>query len=93
MGATIEIQVPETLQSWGFDHEKIQHCVLEWIVLTLFTDERISSGKAAALLGISRIEFLNLLRKRGIAYVDFSAEELDEEFAAVEALKSMSNHP
>ncbi|MCP4699625.1 MAG: UPF0175 family protein [Gammaproteobacteria bacterium] len=89
MNTAIEIQVPSVLQNWGFDKDKIQRYALEWMVLTLFTEEHISSGKAAALLDISRIEFLGLLRKRGIAYVNFSVEELDEEFAAAEALKPL----
>ncbi len=60
--------------------------MIEWLVLSLFTEERVSSGKAARLLNISRIVFLALLRKRGIAYVDYSEEELAEEFAAVNKL-------
>ncbi len=58
----------------------------EWLVLSLFTEERISSGKAARLLNISRIEFLALLRVRGIAFIDYTDDELAEEFEAVEAL-------
>ncbi len=46
----------------------------------------MSSGKAAGLLSMGRIEFLALLKKRGIAYINLSADELDEEFAAIEAL-------
>jgi predicted HTH domain antitoxin len=60
--------------------------VAEWLVLSLFTEERISSGKAARLLNISRIEFLALLRVRGIAFIDYTDDELPEEFEAVEAL-------
>ena len=56
-------------------------------VLSLFTEGRISSGKAARLLGVSRIEFLDLLRRRGIAYVDMTSEELAEEFAAVRSMQ------
>jgi len=61
--------------------------VIEWLVLSLFKDERISSGKAAQLLGITRIEFLALLRRRGIAYVDYSPDEVAEELAAVKSLQ------
>jgi predicted HTH domain antitoxin len=57
------------------------------LVLSLFTEGRISSGKAARLLNISRVEFLALLRARGIAYVNYTPDELYEEFAAVEALE------
>lgn len=58
----------------------------KWLVLSLFTEDRISSGKAARLLNISRVEFLALLRQRGISYIDYSEDELADEFAAVERL-------
>jgi predicted HTH domain antitoxin len=57
------------------------------LVLSLFTEGRISSGKAARLLNISRTEFLALLRSHGIVYVNYTPDELAEEFAAVEALQ------
>jgi hypothetical protein len=37
-------------------------------------------------LGLTRIEFLALLRRRGIAYVDYSPAEIAEELAAVNTL-------
>jgi predicted HTH domain antitoxin len=87
MSETImEIRVPAPLLQLGIDREEVQQRVLEWLVLSLFTEERISSGKAARLLNLSRIDFLALLRKRGIAYVDYSDDELADEFAAVEKL-------
>jgi predicted HTH domain antitoxin len=66
---------------------EIQRRINEWIVLSLFIEERISSGKAAQLLNISRVEFLSLLRKYGITYVNYSSDELEEEIAAIQALE------
>jgi predicted HTH domain antitoxin len=85
--ATFEVRVPVPLVRLGFDQNEIQHRLAEWLVLSLFTEGRISSGKAARLLNISRVEFLALLRARGIAYVNYTPDELSEEFAAVEALE------
>ncbi len=84
---TFEVRIPAPLLQLGFDRNDIQHRITEWIVLNLFTEGHISSGKAACLLNISRIEFLALLRARGIAYINYSPEELAEEFAAVQLLK------
>lgn len=85
--ATFEVHIPSSLLEFGLDKEQVQQNINEWLVLSLFTDGQISSGKAARLLDITRIEFLTLLRKRGIAYVDYSAEELKEEIDTVNALK------
>lgn len=84
--ATFEVRVPANLLEFGFDKNQIQHQVNQWLVFTLFTEGHISSGKAASLLHLTRVEFLGLLRRRGIAFIDYSPEELEEEFEAVSAL-------
>lgn len=89
----VEIRLPAPLLQLGLDQEEVQRRVTEWLVLSLFTEERISSGKAARLLDMSRIDFLALLRQRGIAYLDFSDEELADEFAAVEKLTPHQDIP
>jgi predicted HTH domain antitoxin len=83
---TLEIQLPAPLLRLGISREEISHRVTEWLVLSLFVEGRISSGKAGQLLGISRIEFLALLRKHGIAYVDYTEDELADEWQAVARL-------
>ena len=80
---TLQIQVPTPVLCLGINREYASERVTEWLVLSLFTDGHISSGKAAQLLDISRIEFLALLRKRSIAYLNYSEEELAEEWQAV----------
>ena len=85
--ATFQVHIPASLLGYGFSQADIQHRITEWLVLSLFTEGHISSGKAARLLNISRVAFLALLRARGIAYINYTPEELEEEFAAVEALK------
>jgi predicted HTH domain antitoxin len=84
---TFEVHVPADLLEFGFGPDEIQSHVTEWLVLSLFTEGHVSSGKAAKLLDITRVEFLRLLRKRGMAYVDYSVEELKEEFEAVRTLE------
>ncbi|MBN1314804.1 MAG: UPF0175 family protein [Anaerolineales bacterium] len=84
---TFTVNVSPDLLTFGVDQEQVRRNINEWLVLSLFTDNRISSGKAAKLLNISRLDFLALLRKRGIAYIDFFPQELEEEFDAVNSLK------
>lgn len=85
--STYEVQLPESLSQYAFSKREIQQRFVEWLVISLFTEGRISSGKAAKFLNISRIEFLDLLRTRGVAYVNFTPEELNEEFRSSKALK------
>ena len=85
--ATIEVLIPGELMEFGFHPQEIQRHLVEWLVLSLFKDERVSSGRAAKLLGITRIEFLALLKRRGIAYIDYSPDEIKEEIEAVKQLR------
>ena len=85
--ATFNVHIPTPLLQYGLSQREIQQRIAEWIVLALFMEDRISSGKAARLLHKSRIEFLPLLRKRGIAFVNYTMGELAEEFEAVNELE------
>jgi predicted HTH domain antitoxin len=83
-----EVHVPTALLQFGIDQHEVQRRLTEWLVISLFSDGHISSGKAAQLLTMSRVEFLALLQARGIAYINYTPDELAAEFAAVDALRN-----
>lgn len=82
----LEIHIPSPLLQLGIPREDVEKRVIEWLVLSLFTDGRISSGKAARLMNISRVEFLTLLREHKISFVDYSEDELADEIASARSL-------
>ncbi len=84
---SFEVRIPAPLLRLGYNQDEIQRRIPEWIVLSLFTEGYISSGKAARLLNINRLDFLALLKSRGIAYINYSPGELEEEFSAVKELE------
>jgi predicted HTH domain antitoxin len=79
------IELPQTWLQLGLNKEQIQARVQEWLIISLFSEGRI---KAASLLGIRRIEFLDLLHKHGIAYIDYSPEEIESELETVNRLSA-----
>lgn len=83
---TLNVRVPNSLLNLGLTQEEIQRRVSEWLVFSLFSEGKISSGKAGKLLGISRLEFIKLLQTRGIAFISFTEDELNEELEAVKKL-------
>jgi predicted HTH domain antitoxin len=85
---TYQVKVPVSLSKLGATQKEIQRRINEWLVLSYFTEAKISSGKAARLLGISRWDFLDLLCARGISYVNFSEEELEGEIAAAKTINA-----
>jgi predicted HTH domain antitoxin len=84
---SFQVNLPSSLSQYGFNQRKVQQQFLEWVVITLFTGGQVSSGKAARLLNLTRVEFLDLLRARGFAYVDYSPEEMADELKSVLTLK------
>lgn len=82
----VSVQIPPDLLQFGINRQNIQRRVTEWLVVSLFVEGQISSGKAAKLLDMPRVDFLAFLKARGIAYLHYDADELQEEFEAVEQL-------
>ncbi len=54
--------------------------VKEQTVLKLYSEQRITTGEAAEMLGLTRIEFLDLLQRSGVGFV---VDLDDEDFAQI----------
>ena len=63
------------LQELGEPAAAVKECV----VLELYRRGVISSGKAAELLGMGRLEFIHYAGRLGIPYFRMSAEEWEDE--------------
>ena len=55
----------------------------EYILLGLYVEGRISGGKAAELLGLTRRGFLSLLARKGMDYFRLTPDEWAEEVTLV----------
>ena len=60
--------------------------VRELIVLELYREGLISSGKAAEFIGLPRAEFIKRAGQQGIPYFQMSSEELRREIDQAKAL-------
>jgi predicted HTH domain antitoxin len=56
--SSLTIQIPNNLLNLGISPDEIQNRISEWLVFLLFSEGKISSGKAGKLLGISRQDFI-----------------------------------
>lgn len=84
LASPVSVQISPDLLQFGINRHNIQRRVTEWLVVSLFVEGQISSGKAAKLLDMPRVDFLAFLKARGIAYLHYHADELHEEFEAVD---------
>lgn len=55
-------------------------------VLALFRARRVSSGRAAEIVGCSKVEFIDELDRHGLAYFTETPDELAAQVAAVREL-------
>ena len=68
------------------DAPPVKETARELIVLELYRQGELSSGKAAQLLGMRRDEFIRHASERGIPYLQSSSEELRREIEDSESL-------
>jgi predicted HTH domain antitoxin len=90
---TLQVTLPKQLLAYGLGKEDVNREVGKWLVFSLFRAARVSSGKAASLLGMTRRDFLELLDREGIAYFDYSEEEMQAELASVRELTLTETEP
>mgnify|MGYP000514499000 CR=1 FL=1 len=84
--AELKLDLPpdllKVLESLGDPQQMIKEC----LVLELYRRGEISSGKAAELLGMSRLEFIQYSGRLGIPFFRYSPEELEAELWDLEGL-------
>ena len=68
------------------EDEPVERFAREMIVLELYRLGSISSGRAAELLGIPRIDFIKRTSKLGIPFIDLSEDEWAQEMQVVDSL-------
>lgn len=85
--AEIMLKVPKVLVSYiqpeNTHDELVRNAML---VYPLIKNNRISHGRAAELLGIKKMELIELYGDMGIPYIDLSIDEIKEEVANYEEI-------
>lgn len=82
----VEIELPQNLlAALDIPESELGRQAREWVLLELFQEGRISSGKAAEILGLSKGQFLDLLNQRNLPYLDADPTDLEREMAAAES--------
>jgi predicted HTH domain antitoxin len=74
MKLAFELELPDGAVDKASEAQLVRS-VKEQTVLKLYSEDRVTTGEAAELLGLPRIAFLDLLRSSGVGYNG----ELDED--------------
>jgi len=77
MPATLTIEYPELLpHQLRQSREEFERDARLALAVKLFEMKRVSSGVAASIAGVERVEFLLELHRFGVPAVDLSADEI-----------------
>ncbi|MGH2561483.1 MAG: UPF0175 family protein [Thermomicrobiales bacterium] len=83
----VTVQIEEELAAFLRESdESVEQTAREMIVLELYRRGTISSGRAAILLGMPRIDFIKYASGLGIPYIDMTKEEWDAEMRTLDRL-------
>jgi len=74
----ISIELPEEVVRL-YEKGELESSVRKWSVLELVRKGKLSSGKAAEILGMTRWEFMELMSSHDIPMANFPAEELERQ--------------
>ena len=75
---SVELELPEEVVA-ALQDEDVAAMAREALVMELLREHRISQGKAAEILEITRSELFTLMAKYQVSVVDLSPEELRSE--------------
>jgi predicted HTH domain antitoxin len=74
----VELEIPDGAIDVRSEREFVRS-VKEQTALRLYSEERVTTGEAAAMLGMTRIEFLDLLRQTGGEFItDLDREDFEQ---------------
>jgi predicted HTH domain antitoxin len=83
---TVRIDLEEGLTALLHQtNQPVEKAAREMIVLELYRRGSISSGKAAELVDMGRLEFIRHASHLGIPHIDMTADEWEAEKATLEA--------
>lgn len=86
--ASIEIKLPSAARDYVLDDttDAMRNALL---LYPSIANNTISHGRAAELLGMRKMELIELYGRLGIPYLDMTDEEFDEEIQTIKRLASL----
>jgi len=80
----VKLEVEINVAEGAIYKRELEERVRKETILTLFADRKIPAGQAALDLGLGRLEFLELLKQRGIPYLTYTIDDWDADGKAIE---------
>ena len=81
MTERIAIDIPVGMKDYIQSSDSLRRNAL-WLYLSIM-DRKISHGKAAEILGIRKLDLIDLYASMGLPYLDQTMDELDEDLSTL----------
>jgi predicted HTH domain antitoxin len=80
----VKLQIELDVAEGSIDKEHLEEHLRKEAILELFAERKMPAGKASRELGLGRLEFLELLKQRGIPSANYTADDWDADGKAIE---------
>ena len=86
--ATVNMELPDEMIQFAMPKNKEEQLVRNAMMLYPYVlKKKISHGRAAEILGIHKLDLIDLYGQMGFSYFDQAKEELDKELQTFKELK------
>jgi predicted HTH domain antitoxin len=83
----LSLSIPDSvLHSLKLPEKTVQKDLLKLLAVKLYEKGALGLGKASELCGVSRTDFLHILKEEQV-FLNYDDEELDRDFAALGSFK------
>ena len=80
----MKLQIEVDVAEGSVDKQRLEGHLRKEPILELFAGRAIPAGQAAHELGLGRLEFMELLKQRGIPYVIYTLDDWEADGKAIE---------
>ncbi len=82
---TVQLEIPEDMIPYVNNNHKFRQNAI--LLYPYILDKTISHGRAAEILGISKLDLIDLYADLGFPYFDLTMNELDKDLETFHSLK------
>jgi len=88
----MKLEVEINVTDGTIDKHELEERVRKEAILALFADRKIPAGQAARDLRLGRLEFMELLKQRGIPHVIYTVNDWEADGKAIEEFERRRGH-
>ncbi len=85
---TVQLEIPEDMKPYINNGNKLRQNAI--LLYPYILDKTISHGRAAEILGVSKLDLIDLYANLGFPYFDLTMNELDKDLETFHSLKGVA---